>query len=38
MPFKQTADRRHKFDKAQFKVTNWSDYKGQEQDLSKIVR
>ncbi|KZL22343.1 IS5/IS1182 family transposase [Pseudovibrio sp. WM33] len=26
MPFKQTADRRHKFDKAQFKVTNWSDY------------
>lgn len=26
MPFKQTDDRRHKFDKAQFKVTNWSEY------------
>ncbi len=26
MPFKQTDDRRHKFDKARFKVTNCSEY------------
>ncbi|WP_063312318.1 IS5/IS1182 family transposase [Pseudovibrio sp. Ad26] len=26
MPFKHNADRRDKFDKAQFKVTNWPDY------------
>ncbi len=26
MPFKHTDDRRHKFDKAQFKVKNWSEY------------
>ncbi len=26
MPFKHTDDRRHKFDKAGFKVTNWAEY------------
>ncbi len=26
MPFKHNAERRHKFDKAEYKVTNWSAY------------
>src|SRR6202051_5207245 len=26
MPFKASADRRHKFPKAKYKVTNWPDY------------
>jgi len=26
MPYKQNDDRRHKFDKAKYKVTNWSEY------------
>jgi hypothetical protein len=26
MPFKASADRRHKFPKAKYQVTNWPDY------------
>ena len=26
MPFKANADRRHKFPRAKYRVTNWPDY------------
>ncbi|KZL17620.1 hypothetical protein PsAD2_02956 [Pseudovibrio axinellae] len=37
MPFTHNADRRHKFAKADYKVTNWSDYKESLRQRSDIT-